>query len=99
MSDWKQDLDRWLTTPPEPDDRCDSCGETVPEDYVDDVDADRIFCNDQCKADYETGRVEDEIRRSEAAYERSLERFYGGDTPTTDREIQMDTWRQKRGLK
>ena len=36
--------------------------------------------------------------RAEAAYERYLERFYGGEIVTM-REEQISAWEQKRGLK
>lgn len=79
--------DRWLTT--EPDTRCDDCDKVLTDDFVEDADYGRVFCNDQCKADYETSRAE-------AAYERSLERFYGGDGPTTQQEQYEQAWKEKR---
>lgn len=81
------DFDRWLTN--EPDLRCDDCDKVLTDDFVEDVDYGRVFCNDQCKADYEVGRAE-------AAYERSLERFYGSDRPVTVQEQYDAAWREKR---
>lgn len=84
------DFDKWLTT--EPDTRCDDCDKVLTDDFVEDVDYGRIFCNDQCKADYEVGRAE-------AAYERSLADFYGGDSPVTEHEKYLQAWQEKRSLK
>jgi hypothetical protein len=83
------DFDKWLTT--EPETRCDDCDKLIVDDFVEDEDYGRIFCDDQCKADYEQSKAE-------ADHDRYMERFYGGDSPVTEREQYIAAWKQKRGL-
>ena len=55
MAHWEQALDRWLTTPPEPDviGECDYCGGDLYAncDYLHDRNDDEWFCDDECYLD------------------------------------------------
>jgi hypothetical protein len=70
---------------------CDHCDEPVnPQDFIEDVDTGRDFCDPQCKGS-------NEQNRAEAANESFIERFYGGEI-FTEGERLREAWEIKRKM-
>ena len=65
---------------------CAECDE--PTDNKPSDEAGNVFCTQECAN-----------RHYERAYDRAMERFYGGDTPQTLDEQHMAAWKQKRDLR
>lgn len=83
------DFDKWLTN--EPDARCEQCNKVLVDDIFEDLENDRIFCTPECKGAYESDAAE-------AAYDRYLDNYYGGDSPVTEREQYEAAWKEGRDL-
>jgi hypothetical protein len=77
----------WLDEQP----KCRQCGTLWDEKSgIYDEEYDRYFCDQSCVENFEQDQAE-------AANERYLESFYGGDRPVTERERHVQAWQQKRG--
>jgi len=83
------DFDKWLTN--EPDARCEQCNKVLVDDFYEDLENDRIFCDLRCQAEYEQDKAE-------RSYESYLDNYYGGEGPVTQQERYEQAWREKRGL-
>jgi hypothetical protein len=68
---------------------CDHCEEVVNhDDFIHDIDNDRVYCDLQCKGS-------DEQNRAEAAWESYCDRYYGGEI-VTQAERYIEAWEEKR---
>jgi hypothetical protein len=68
---------------------CECCGVELGQDLLECPDTGNTFCGLSCRAEYEQSRAE-------AAWERYLDRYYGGEIKT-EREQYVELWHEKQG--